>query len=198
MKKKLSFFCAMFGLSYAAHALDATVAPGPYVGVTVGYSDTKLDVRDPMLRIDGLSVSGASAGLLAGYLAPAGRGAFGIEGFATIEDGDARVRVGTAQVRVEARESYGAAALAGGFVGSALLYVRAGYGWQRGKLTLSDVGYSEWARQTYKGPGVGIGMAAPLTERLAVRVGYTRWFYKEKFGFKPEQGRFDIGLTHTF
>lgn len=194
--KKTLLFCGL--LMVISHGAGAEVLPGPYVGVSAGYADTKLEWRDSAIRIDGLSVTGASVGLLAGYLAPAGRGAFGIEGFATLEDGDARVRAGTAQVHVEARESYGATALAGGFVGSALLYARAGYGWQRGKLTLSDVGYSEWARQTYKGPGVGIGMAAPLTRRLAVRVGYMRWFYKEKLGYKPEQGRFDVALTHSF
>lgn len=198
MKKGILTGCVLLGLSQSAFATGDRVMPGAYVGVSAGYADTKLELRDSAIRIDGLSLTGASAGLLAGYLAPAGRGAFGIEGFATLEDGDARVRVGTAQAHVEAREGYGAAALAGGFVGSTLLYVRAGYGWQRGKLTLSDVGYSEWSRQTYKGPGVGVGMTAPLTERLAVRVGYMRWFYKEKFGYKPEQGRFDIGLTHTF
>lgn len=182
----------------AAHAASLQLQPGAYLGVTLGYADSQLQLRESGLQFDGLSITGASAGILAGYLAPAGAGAFGIEGFATLEDGDARIRFGSSQIHAEARESYGLTALAGAFVGSALLYARVGYARQRGKLSFSDGSYSESSRQTYKGPGAGVGLMAPLSDRLALRLSYMRWFYKEKFGFQPEQGRFDIGLTHSF
>ncbi|MCK8517080.1 porin family protein [Methylonatrum kenyense] len=180
---------------------------GPYVGVTLGYTDFTMEFRG---RDDFGSVrsdfggSGANYGILAGWGFTHGQGYLAFEANFGSSAADSTMSVDGDRIKIDQEESYGLSMLGGGFVADwLLLYGR--LGWQRTnyEASVSGAGSDD---EDFDGVRAGLGADMRYNDNLSLRIEYNRIYYSsERFragnartSFEPEEARFELSAIMRF
>ncbi|HET8701407.1 MAG TPA: outer membrane beta-barrel protein, partial [Nitrococcus sp.] len=164
--------------AFGASAEAASIPAGPYVGVVGGYEITTLkysaSLGNSTEKVDSFALDGARAGVVAGWSSWSHNmyGALELNGAMSTAEGS--VRVDSAVLKLESKETYGASLLLGGrVVPGTLLYGRVG--WQRMKARISGAGESD--NEWFDGIRAGAGGMWALSDAVALRLEYTHSFY---------------------
>lgn len=193
--------------AFAANAQAASIPEGPYVGVVGGYQSTSLDwsqnVGGDTVKIDSLALTGARAGIVAGW-SEWSHGIYGaLELNAAFSTGEASISANSAELILESNETYGASLLFGGrVVRGTLLYARVGY--QRTKFSTNF----NWASENlwFDGIRAGVGGMWALSDVVTFRLEYTHTFYHSEtldiggktLKLEPDENVFQMGFTVGF
>lgn len=181
---------------------------GPYVGVTLGYSDFTMEVRERFMGDsfrDDFGGNGANYGILAGWGFTHGQGYLAFEASFGASSADATSSGPGGSFKIDQEESYGLSLLGGGFVADwLLLYGRVG--WQRTNYEASLSGFGS-DDEDFDGVRVGLGSDIRYNENLSFRMEYNRIYYSSesyrlgddgRVSFEPEEARFELSAIMRF
>ncbi|SIN61641.1 outer membrane immunogenic protein [Vreelandella aquamarina] len=218
IKHKLALLTSAAFLAGASSA--AMAAPQFYAGAQAGYQN--IDVEETVSGNWGsestdYSGTGLAGGIFAGakfditpefYLAPELN-----FGYSNADGGVSDSGGGfSSSYEVEAKQTYGLAALAGYNITDATsVYGRLGYQWTKFEATYSASGIgfpsiSESESKTFGGVRVGVGMETAVAENVALRLDWSYTDYSsESFDesgdtltYDPTESLFQIGVAFKF
>lgn len=207
----------MLGISAAATA----ASPSLYLGGQLGYQNIEMEQTAESFGYNSTtdySGKGLAGGVFAGmkfditpefYLAPEiNLGYSSADGGVTNDYGSGY----TSFIEVEAKKTYGLAALAGySITDSTDVYGRLGYQWTEFEATagFTDPIYgnaSESESKTFGGVRVGVGAQTAVAENLALRVDWSYTDYSSEsfedgpdtITYDPTESLFQVGVVYSF
>ncbi|WP_019611695.1 outer membrane protein [Thioalkalivibrio sp. AKL7] len=196
-------FAAMFGVGTA----QASGFNGGYVGGQIGGASYDIDASvSGVGSLSGLSGTGVTGGIFAGYGGVSDGGVYGgIEIDAQAEDADATVSIdGEGTAGVEARHSYGVTGRIGGLVSdSVLVYGLLGYQQTEVRSSVRGPGFVNGSdTDRISGPRIGAGVEVQRDTGWFMRgeVSYTA-YSSESYGdleIDPGATRVQFGLGYRF
>lgn len=203
MKKMLICTAILIGFSSAE-------ASGPYIGVGLGFSDTRLTYIERETGFDDItrdySISGPTASIFGGYRHDLNESVFvAIEANLLFTSASGGETLGEDELTLEQTSSLGGAALLGTQLGSGTIYGRVGL--QQTEYKLSITGVSDTLEEKHSGFRLGLGYEIPLKDNLYVQMNWNRTLYGEEtyfsepgfsIAFEPAESLFGISLTTKF